>query len=104
MTLVPNKEVKQPSEKEYLAIEFSDRLASDDSLSSIIECKCYDANGNDVTSSMINPPIILGTQVRFWCEGGEDGQVYDLTLKVQTTNGFKLEEDLKIVIEEVRHT
>ena len=103
MTLVPNKELKQPSEREYLAIDFKDRLAAGDSLSSIIECKCYDSNGDDVTASMIESPQIIDTQVRFWCMSGTDGKVYDLTLKVQTTNGFKLEEDLKIEIEEVSH-
>lgn len=101
--LVPNRFVKQPAEREYLAIEFKDRLATADSLDSIIECKCYDSSGVDVTSNLIESPAILGTQVKFWCKAGTDGQTYDLTLKVQTTNGFKLEEDLKIKIEEVRH-
>ena len=103
MTLVPNRFVKQPAEREYLGIEFEDRIAAGDSLSSIIECKCYDSDGVDVTSSLIESPTISGTKVKFWCKGGADGKAYDLTLKVQTVNGFKLEEDLKIEIKEVRH-
>lgn len=103
MTLVPNKFVKQPAEREYLSIEFEERLVTGDALSSITEAKCYDSSGVDVTSSLIESPIISGSQVKFWCLNGTDGQTYDLTVKVLTTNGFKLEEDLKIVVEEVRH-
>jgi len=103
MTLDPRIYGKQPSEREYIAIEFKDRLATGDSLGSVVECKCYDSDGVDVTSSLIELPIVSGTQVKFWCLNGEDGEVYDLTLKVQTAGGSELEEDLKIEIEEVRH-
>ena len=103
MTLIPNRFVKQPAEREQLAIEFEDRLATGDSLGSITECKCYNAAGTDVTSDLIESPTVVGTQVKFWCKGGTDSNVYDLTLKVLTVNGFKLEEDLKIEVEEVSH-
>ena len=51
--LIGDTYIKQPSEKEYIAIELALRLATADTLSSITECKCYDPNGTDVTSAMI---------------------------------------------------
>lgn len=103
MTLDPGIYGKQPSEKEFIAIALANRLASGDSLSSIEECKCYDEDGADVTATIIVSSVISGTDVAIWVQAGEDGKKYYVTLKVNTTNGAKKEEDLIIEVDEVAH-
>jgi len=100
MTLVPDLDRKQPSEKEYLAIDFSKRIEKGDTISSITECKCYDKDGTEVTSDMIESPCIHGYKIKFWRKGGTSGELYALTVKIETMNGAKLEEDLRIFVEE----
>ena len=102
MTLVPDRAYKQPSEEEYLAVDFSNRLGAGDALSSILECKCYDGD-MDVTSSIIGSPIIDGNSVKFWFKDGTDGKTYNFTIKIETDFGAKLEEDLKLKVQEVGH-
>ena len=103
MTLDPGIYGKQPFEKELITIELANRIASGDSLSSIEECKCYDKDGADVTSAIIVSSAIDGTDVIIWIQAGEDGKKYDVTIKVNTTQGGKKEEDLIIEVNEEGH-
>lgn len=104
MALEPSRDEKQPSERDYLGIDFSNRLAAADALASITECKCYEEDtGEDKTSEMIESPVIDGTFVKFWRQAGTDGKNYQLTVKVLTVAGAKLEADLFIVVREVHH-
>ena len=104
MVLEPSKDFKQPSERDYLGIDFSLRLATADTLASITECKCYEVeSGDDKTSEMIESPVIDGNYVKFWRQGGTDEKNYQLTLKVLTTAGAKLEADLLIIVREDQH-
>jgi len=101
MVLIPDRCYKQPSEKEYLQIDFSSRLGDNERISAINECKCYDEEGNDVTSDIIEDPVKDETSVKFWFKGGESGKRYNLTVKIQTTEAATLEEDLILIVEEV---
>jgi len=103
MVLIPGTYTKQPSEKEYIEIKFDERVAEGDSLSSIIECKCYDEDGADTTADMIDTPAIVDNSIKVWVQNGTKDKKYDLTVKTETTNGYKLEEDLKISVEEEGH-
>lgn len=102
MTLIPDRAYKQPSEEEYLAVDFSNRLGTGDALKQIIECKCYDGD-LDVTSSIIGEPTIDGNSVMFWFKDGSDGKTYNFTIKVETNLGARLEEDLKLKVQEEGH-
>ena len=101
--LIPNIYTKQPSERKYIAIELANTLAEGDTLSSITECKCYNSDGTDVTATLIDSPVINGTDINMWVQAGEDGKTYDLTLKVKTTQTADIEQDLKIVVREEGH-
>ena len=103
MVLIPDRCYKQPSEKEYLQIDFSSRLGENEVISAIQKCKCYDEDGNDVTGDLIEDPSKDNTSVRFWFKGGESGKRYDLTVKVETNTSATLEEDLILIVEEVGH-
>jgi hypothetical protein len=103
MTLDPGIYGKQPSEIELIEIALANRLASGDSLSSIEECKCYDEDGTDVTATIIVSSAIDGTDVNIWIQAGDDGKKYYVTLKVNTAQGAKKEEDLIIEVDEEGH-
>ena len=105
MVLEPSRDEKQPSERDYLAIDFSKRLSEADTLSEITECKCFEEDtGDDKTSEMIESPVIAGNFVKFWRQAGADGKNYQLTIKVLTATGAKLEADLLIVVREGGHS
>lgn len=103
MTLQPGIHTKQPFEKDYIAIAFTNRIADGDSLSTIEECECYDEDGANVTATIILSPVVSGNDVNLWIQAGEDGKIYFLTIKVNTTQGGKKEEDLIIEVDEVGH-
>lgn len=104
MTLIPDRAYKQPSEEEYLEVDFTNRLGAGDALKEIIECKCYDGDV-DVTPSIIGDPVpvIEGNSVKFWFKNGSDGKNYNFTIKIETNSGAKLEEDLKLQVREEDH-
>jgi hypothetical protein len=99
----PLVHTKQPSEKDYIAVAFANRIASGDSVSTIEECKCYDEDGADVTATIILSPVVSDNDVNLWIQAGEDGKTYYLTVKVNTTQGGKKEGDLIIEVNEVGH-
>lgn len=101
-SIEPMSYPKQPSEKEYIAIEFGNRMVDDDVIASITECKCYNGD-TEVTSTLIESPVIDGTAVKMWVKAGTSGTKYDLTVKVTTSLGYKLEADLVIDVRERGH-
>jgi len=101
--LEPDRTIKQPHEREYITVEFANRLPEGDSIINITECKCYDGN-TDVTAAMIEAAIVdASTNVVFWLRGGTAGKTYHVTIKVQGASGYKVEEDLIIIIRERGH-
>ncbi|MHC1623450.1 MAG: phage fiber-tail adaptor protein [Candidatus Methanospirareceae archaeon] len=101
--LVPDRLIKQPSEREYITVEFANRLPEGDSIIDITECKCYDGD-IDVTTEMIEAPVVdASTNVVFWLRGGEAGKTYQITVKIQSEKGYKIEEDLTLLIRERGH-
>ncbi|WAE39595.1 MAG: hypothetical protein FHOMOCKG_00067 [Methanophagales virus GBV302] len=103
MVLIPDRCYKQPNEKEYLRIDFSSRLASKEFITGIQKCRCYNSNGDDVTSDIIEDPDYDETSVKFWFKDGTSGSTYNLTVRVETNKGAVLEEDLILVVEEIGH-
>jgi len=91
---------KQPDEREYIAIDFVNRLSDNETLSSV-SVKCYDSDGNDVSSDMVESPTVSGTQVKVWIKDGTDGENYYLKVLATTSTGAILEGDLLIVVREI---
>lgn len=91
---------KQPWEEETIALEWSARLASGDSLSSG-DIKCYDiSDDSDVTSTLIDSTAISGTQLYLKVKGGDDGGVYKVEMKMTTSNGDKKEGEIFVIVKE----
>ena len=79
---------KQPSETKIFDIEFSDQLASGDSLASITSV-------TEATSAItIASTSITGTKVRGTYSGGVNGTTYHIVAIVVTTNGETIEVDV----------
>jgi len=103
MVLIPDRCYKQPSEREYLQIDFSPRLGDNEEIVTIEQCVCYDSNDNDVTNDIIEDPIHDETSVKFWFKNGTSGSRYNLTVRVLTNRGAVLEEDLLLIVEEIEY-
>lgn len=79
---------KQPSETKIFAIEFSNQLASGDSLSTLTSV--LEATGDiTITSKSISGTTVLGTY-----SGGTDGTTYAIVAIVVTTDGETIESDV----------
>jgi len=99
------REPKQPSEKIWYTINFDAKgaLISGDSLASLLSLFCaLDPEGTNVTATAIEPdsPAIVGNKVTFLGIGGMNGQKYKYTVRIRTTRGEELEEDLIVPIRE----
>jgi hypothetical protein len=84
---------KQPTETKIFAIEFSDQLASGDSLQSIASGPTDQAGVLTITGATIS-----GTQVQATYAGGVDGTTYHVVTTVTTTNGETIEVDVYLSV------
>ena len=98
--LSPRQYIKQSWEEETIDIDFSERIAVGDSISSVLS-KMEDANGVDVTVSMISSSTVTSPHIYIALKNGEDGKRYNLGIKVTLSSGQKKEEDLVVVIKNI---
>lgn len=74
-------------------------LATGDSIASIDSIVMLDASGVDVSASMIIPPYYsAGAKIYVEVSGGTAGQTYTLRIRLNTTNGDKVEDSLIIKV------
>jgi len=86
---------QQPNERKSYSFVYNDALDYGDEIESVISCET-------VPGDMDVPPILATNQrVRIFCSGGTDGSIYKLTVRVQTSGGEILEDELIIRIKEV---
>lgn len=96
--MIPFYWEKQPWESIILPFDGSDTIASDDSISSV-GAKVFDDGGTNVSSAMIEgAPSFTTNTVQVQIKGGVAGRDYSLELKVYTTNGEQIEDDLEIKV------
>ena len=97
--MTPSKWVKQPSEVRELEFDMTNSLASGDAIFSV-DAKIY-LGTEDVSSALISgSPIISSPKFYLTIQGGIDGNVYRLEMKVPTLAGEVIEDELKIVVKE----
>jgi len=94
---------KQPWEEITIEIDFTNDLASGDTIASISSNIVTDIHsGDDVTSTMLpNTPTISGTKVYPKIKAGTNHHRYNLSLKCITIDGDKVEGDIRIEVEEI---
>ena len=93
----PKHHEKQSYEKHRVKIDFSgdDRIISGDSLNAAtLSVKAFDDDETDVSSTIIASSSVSGNYVYVWLQAGTDGEDYDIRVRIDTTLGEKLEDDL----------
>jgi hypothetical protein len=90
---------KQPYPKRRLPFNLSKSMISGDTIATF-DAKIFDSAGEDLSATMIAGSSNTDTVVYVWVQGGEDGSVYFLRIRVTTTMGEVIEDDLAIIVKE----
>lgn len=93
----PSIWIKDPWEERILEIDTTDGLATGDSLKSITSVDMLLGN-TSLTSTMVGSSSVNGNKVLVLIKGGTDGTDYTLRVRIETTNGEKLEDDITIQV------
>lgn len=96
----PASWTKQPSVKRRLPFDASASLLSGDTIASY-EAKIFNAAGTDLSATMIAGSSNTDTIVYVWIQGGTTGTVYFLRIRITTTLGELIEDDLAVIVKEV---
>ncbi len=100
-----NSLIKQPAERFYVGIDFSELLSAGESISTPdIQVKAYCITDGmvDVTGSLIDPStlIVNGDVVQLQLKDGEAGKRYKISFTVPTSLGNIYEEDIFVLVED----
>lgn len=95
---------KQVWEERILEFKLVNSIAPSDSISSVAAV-VLDSDGTDVSATMIiGSPTSSGTSVFVEIAAGTHGDDYNLRVRVNTTDGEKIEDDLRIRVRDVVYT
>lgn len=87
---------KQPWEIRRLKFDITDSLASGDSLVSINSIACF--LGTTEATGMITNTATTGNYALADVSGGVDGNDYIVRVRVLTTNGDQIEDELSLIV------
>lgn len=90
---------KQPSEKRRLPFDASKALLSGDTIASY-EAKIFNEAGEDLSAAMIASSTNTDTIVYVWIQAGVKDTRYFLRIKITTTLGEIIEDDLVLIVQE----
>jgi hypothetical protein len=93
----PSTWEKQPWMKRRLAFDISTAMITGDTIDSF-EAKIYDSAGNDLSATMLAGSSKDDTVAYVWVQGGTSGSSYFLRLRITTTLGELIEDDLNIIV------
>jgi hypothetical protein len=97
------KITKQPFERKDYSFDFSEELEADETIE-LISCQALDlGSGKDASEGIISAdpaPVVSDLKVIFWLEDGEDGDRYNVRIRVETSKGQKLEGDVDVFVDE----
>jgi len=88
----PELLVKQPADVRQYTMDFSNLLASNESLESLTSIT-HTVRGGGVSDLTVNSTSISGNTIAFWISGGTDNTTYRLEILVVTTASQTLEGD-----------
>ena len=92
---------KQPAEKRKCEFTGSRALPTGDTFLSATAVM-YDANGNDVSASMIQgTPSVSSDKIYVFIYGGTHGNTYYLKILATTSGGEVIEDDLTITVKQI---
>jgi hypothetical protein len=84
---VLNTYTKQPNDVLDYDIEYADFLSEGDSLASAIATV-------SPSGLIVHTPLVVGTTIKLWVEGGTSGVKYKITVKTVTTLSRTKEDEL----------
>jgi hypothetical protein len=92
---------KQPWEERLLEFDAAPSLATGDSLASISAISVWEGTTDKSLTMISGVPSIMGNKVYVRVIGGTDSHSYWVRLRLVTTNGDKIEDDLRLLVRNV---
>jgi hypothetical protein len=97
----PSSWLKQPWEVRQLEFNPANSIITGDSLYTITNITIWE-DSVEVTNDMINgTPNILNNKIYVVLKAGVAGHTYNMRLRIETTNGDLIEDDLRIIVTQV---
>jgi hypothetical protein len=97
----PNSFLKQSWEQRQLEFDVTDALSSGDSVASAL-VTVWDGTPTDLSSTMVHGTVaIQGNKVYVSIKGGTSGSIYWIRVRVTTTNGDLIEDDLELTVQDM---
>jgi hypothetical protein len=93
----PSVWVKQPWEERLLEFDAITALSTGDSVASVDSIKVF-FNGLEQAAMISGSPSIVGSKVRQKIVGGIDGNNYVIRVRIITTNGDKIEDEITLKV------
>lgn len=92
---------KQPFEERTLEFDVANALATGDSLASISGITIWEGTMEKTLTMLSGTPSIVDDKAYAKIIGGEDGHNYWIRIRLITTNGDKIEDDLKMLVRNI---
>ena len=90
--------VKQPSEIFPISIDFSRRLASGETISSVTVGAIIVSTSADATATVISSSAINDTAIDITVKSGTDGAVYTITIKITSSSANVFEDEITMTV------
>jgi len=89
---------KQPDETYVFAVDFSDILATDETISSETVTAIDEEDNSDATTIVIDSSVVSGNNVNIKIKNGIDLHDYKITCIIITSNTNTYEEDIRMKV------
>ena len=95
----PSSWTKKPYAELFVEMDTTPCYGTGDSLGSLVSLQIFDGT-TDVSSTMLGTPGITGNKIKVLVMGGTKDKTYWMRIRIASTLGEKIEEDLKIKIKD----
>ena len=97
----PSIWTKQAYEERLLEFDAEDALADGDSVDSVVGVTVWEGTTDKTGTMFSGPASIIGNKVYAKIIGGEAGHSYWVRVRILTTNGDKIEDDIRLLVRNV---
>jgi len=94
----PSIWTKQTYEERLLEFDAVDALATGDSIDSVVDITVWEGSTDKTLTMFVGPATFSGTKVYAKIIGGTDRHSYWVRVRLLTTNGDKIEDDLRLLV------
>jgi hypothetical protein len=101
MSMEPAIWTKQVFEERLLEFDAADALATGDSVASISGITVWEGTTEKTLTMLSGVPALIGNKAYAKIIAGEDGHSYWVRVRLITTNGDKIEDDLRLLVRNV---